>query len=429
MCILKGVRKLPPAYAAIYDIEKNTLKTWQYWTLPCPEEDNGKYSEAELVDELEYLMEDSVRLRLVSDVPLGIFLSGGIDSSLTAAMAVKCSSTPVKTFTISFPGAGKYDESGYAKIIAGHFKTEHYVLRGNENILDTLEQVTPFIDEPIGDSSLLPTYLLSKLARRHVTVALGGDGGDELFGGYGHYGQALRDKNKLRYIPDSLLRVTAKISGRLPPGIKGRNRLCSLKGGYLEENIWGNPYFDLNLRKKIFSKKTLKDINSIINVPEKWKTDLLSKGFDDIDKLTRLDFSSYLPEDIMTKVDRAGMACSLEVRAPWLDYRIIEFAFRKVPSKYKVSNGETRILQKRLAERLLPKDLDLTRKQGFSVPMDEWFRVFVPSCLNKSNLNSVLCEEYIDSLIQGHLKGRTNGARLFALMMLELGVKNIGLSV
>lgn len=423
MCILKGVDKLPPAHGAVYDIEKNTIKTWQYWELPYPEDDNEKYSETELVDELEYLLENSVRLRLISDVPLGIFLSGGVDSSLVTAMAAKCSSSSVKTFTISFPGSGKYDESGYAKIIADNFKTDHHILSGKENIFDTLEEITPFIDEPIADSSLLPTYLVSKLTREYVTVALGGDGGDELFGGYSHYRQALRDKDKLKYIPKSFLQIIAKIAGKLPAGIKGRNRLYSLKGGYLEENIWSNPYFDSNLRKKLYSEKVLKELNSSLDAPEKWKLDLLSKGYDDIDKLTRLDFLSYLPEDIMTKVDRASMACSLEVRAPWLDYRIVEFAFKKVPPKYKVNNGETRILQKRLTERLLPKELNLNRKQGFSVPMDKLLRGDKKKSFQKylSKHNDLFSQKEIEALVFGEMKGRKNASRLFALMIFECG--------
>lgn len=420
-CILRGVNKLPSAHMAVYDIQKNTLKTWQYWALPYPEEGNEKYSEIELMEELEHLLEDSVKLRMNSDVPLGIFLSGGVDSSLITAMAAKCSSTRIKTFTVSFPGAGKYDESGYAKIIADYFNTEHYILNGNENMFDIFKEITPFIDEPLADSSLLPTYLISKLTREYVTVVLGGDGGDELFGGYTHYKQALRDKNKLRYIPKSFLQIIARIAGKLPAGIKGRNRLSSLKGGYLEERVWGSPYFDLNLRKRLLSEKALQKINPNIDAPEKWKIGLLSKGHNDIDKLTRLDFLSYLSEDIMTKIDRASMICSLEVRAPWLDYRIIEFAFKKVPPKYKVNNGKTRILEKCLANRLLPKGLNLDRKQGFSAPLDRWlfedkeqsFRKYLPK------YNDLFQQDEIDNLIYGQMKGRKNASRIFALMMFE----------
>ncbi len=424
MSILKNVRKLPPAHAAMYDLRENTLRTWQYWRLPYPEEDNERYTETELVDEIEFLLEDAVRLRLVSDVPLGIFLSGGVDSSLITAMAARCSSTPIKTFTISFPGAGKYDESGYARIIADHFKTDHHVLRGNENLLDALKEIVPLIDEPLADSSLLPTYLVSKLTREHVTVALGGDGGDELFGGYTHYRRMLRNKEVLGNVPRPLLRTVAWIAGRLPAGVKGRNMLTSLRGGYLEGNIWGSPYFDSSLRKRLFAGRVLKELDRSLDAPEAWKLSLLSKGCDDIDKNTRLDFLSYLPEDIMTKVDRASMACSLEVRAPLLDYRIVEFAFGKVPSKYKVNKGESRILEKRLAERLLPRELDLSRKQGFSVPLDGWFRkddgFQLCEILSLDRDLDIFERGVAGKLLRGERLGRNNGARLWALGMLGI---------
>ncbi len=423
MCILDGVKKLPPAHAGFFDIKKNELKTWRYWEVPFPEDDNEKYSAEELTDELEYFLKDSVRLRMTSDVPLGIFLSGGVDSSLITAIAAKQTTTPVKTFTIAFPDAGKYDESQYAKIIADYFKTDHHVLNGKESISDTIKQILPFIDEPIADSSLLPTYLVSKLTRRHVTVALGGDGGDELFGGYTHYRDALRDKKRLANIPVAILKAMASLAAKLPAGVKGRNRIAALRGGYLEKSIWGNPYFDIDLRKRLLKPDVLDALGKDIDAPEQFMYNLLIKGKNDIDKLTRLDFATYLPEDIMTKVDRAGMANSLEVRAPWLDYRIIEFAFKKVPARLKANSTNTRILQKRLAARLLPKELNLERKQGFSAPMDtwmrgdegqQWFKAW--SAQDKGLFN----RSFIESLMNGELKGRMNGARLWAVGTLGL---------
>lgn len=418
MCIIKGVKKLPPAHALLFDIKKNTIKKWQYWKLPFPEENKEKYNENDLLDELEYLLEDAVRLRMISDVPLGVFLSGGVDSSLIVAMAARCADTPVKTFTISFPDAGKYDESGYAKVVADYFNTEHTVLNGVDNMEDTISELQPFIDEPIGDSSILPTYLVSKLTRRHVTVALGGDGGDELFGGYGHYQQALKDKQMFQHIQKSFLRHMAMVAAKMPAGMKGRNRFSSLRGGYLEERIWGSTFFDITLRKRLLSIEVLDVLGEKIDSPEMYMKDILTKGVDDIDCLTRFDFMTYLPEDIMTKVDRASMANSLEVRAPWLDYRIVEFAFKKVAAGLKANCHETRILQKRLARRLLPKELNIERKQGFSTPMDTWLQSLKGQQWMQQSLNinsRLFNKSFIRHLVNGELKGRSNGARLWSL--------------
>jgi len=423
MCILKDVYKLPPANAAVYDIVNNSLKIWQYWSLPVSEENCDKYSENELVDELEYLLEDSVKLRLISDVPLGIFLSGGVDSSLITAMAARCASSSVKTFNISFPGAGKYDESRYAKTIAQHFHTDHYTLSGNENMSDALQEILPFIDEPIADSSILPTYLISKLARKHITVALGGDGGDELFGGYSHYLRALRDKVWLSYVPDCICSFAANAVRLIPKGLKGRNWLFSLRKGYLEENIWGTPYFNFIMRRGLFKRNILDRFDMAVDEPEQWKIKLLRGAVNDIDKFTRVDFLSYLPDDILVKVDRASMLNSLEIRAPWLDYRIIEFAFKKVPPKYKINNGISRFLQRRLAQRVLPKDFDLDRKQGFSIPVSNLRNVVQP-VLSDNNVGCVFpsffSERCVKNLTNGSSRAAGNYSRFFALSMLRL---------
>jgi len=421
--IYKNIHKLPPGSSALYNISTNALHISKYWHPPIPEKDNEKYSENELLEELEVLLEDAVKLRMISDVPIGIFLSGGIDSSLVAVMAAKCSPEPIKTFTISFPGSNK-DESSFARIVANHVGSRHTVLSGIDNVFEIIDEFKDKIDEPIADSSILPTYLVSKLTREYVTVALGGDGGDELFGGYSHYLYS-----KYNYcLPQHLLTIVNQIVGKFPAGLKGRNKICALTTPSLEQNIWSTPYFDIHLRKKLLHNKILELLGDKINSPEVSKINILNKGINPIDKLTRLDLLSYLPEDILTKVDRASMACSLEVRAPWLDYRIIEFAFKKVHYKYKVFNNQTRILQKKLAKRLLPKKLNIHRKQGFSLPIDSWLRTYEGKswCLNILNDSNpdLFKINYIHKLIQGENKGRANGSRIWALAMLQYALNN-----
>jgi asparagine synthase (glutamine-hydrolysing) len=419
-CIVKGVCKLPPGHAAVYDVAARDIRVWQYWQCPPPDECADTYSESELLEEFEYLLTDAVKLRLISDVPLGIFLSGGLDSSLVTAIAAKVSAAPVKTFTISFPGSGHLNEEGYASQIARHFGTDHHVLDGSASVLDVIKELLPFIDEPLADSSILPTYLVSKLARQFVTVALGGDGGDELFAGYGHYGQVTRNESRLRWIPSFMFELAGGVAGRLPAGVKGRNRLASLRRGYLEQPVWGSSYFDVHLRRRLLRREVLSHLDGSLDMPERWKQTLLSKGYNTIDKLTRLDLLSYLPDDVLAKVDRASMACSLEVRAPYLDYRIVEFAFRKIPQALRAHNGETRILQRRLAQRLLPKELDLHRKQGFSIPMDDWIRSDEGSTWIQRALGSpsgMFDPVFIQSLLNGQ-KTRCNGSRLWQLAVL-----------
>jgi asparagine synthase (glutamine-hydrolysing) len=426
-CIAKGFRKLRPAHAAEMDLSDNSFRTWSYWSLPGNRPDDRASGE-DIANYSLSLLEDSVRLRLRSDVPVGIFLSGGLDSSLVTAVAAKVSSNPVKTFTISVPGP-RFDEAPHAKKIADYFGTEHHVLPLEKPSLNMLDDFVPFIDEPLADSSVLPTFLVSRLTADHVKVALGGDGGDELFGGYLHYQSVMYDQAILGWAPHSFFRAVAYITSKLPAGVPGRNRISSLRGGPLQSMAWGGPYFDVTLRKRLLQTEVMNALGNDISAPERSILTLLSQGIDPIDNITRSDFKGLLPDDYLVKVDRSSMAVSLEVRSPFLDYRLVEFCFEKIPSTWKLNKDERRRIQNIMARKILPDNYDLERKQGFSVPMDEWLRAFIPSSLKKSSLNGVLSQEYVDSLIKGLQKGRTNGARLFALMMLELSVQNIGLSV
>ncbi len=182
LCLLSGIHKLPQGHALDFDVQSGTTRTWAYWSLPPSAPADA--TDEELLEELERLLADSVRLRLIADVPVGVMLSGGVDSSLVAAMAARVSTKRVKTFNISFPGYGTFDEAPYARAVARHFDTEHVELAAEPATVDLLPELARQYDEPIADSSMVPTYLVSKLIRREATVALGGDGGDELFGGY-----------------------------------------------------------------------------------------------------------------------------------------------------------------------------------------------------------------------------------------------------
>lgn len=422
MCMLKGVHKLPPAHAMTYNLETDDLRVWRYWQLPEPCAPKGA-SKEELVEELEGLLMDSVRMRLIADVPVGVLLSGGVDSSLVTAMAARVSSKPVKTFTISFPGHGAYDESPYARLVAHHFGTEHTELVAHAATVDLLPELARQYDEPMADSSMVPTYLVSRLIRQHATVALGGDGGDELFGGYPHHSWLQRAEHLRRLVPGSLRSWAGAVAARsMPVGLKGRNYLIGFADGLSRSIAHVNMFFDTQARLQLLST-ALRNKMPFGSAPESYKAGLCSKAKTVLQQATVTDFMTYLVDDILVKVDRASMLASLEVRAPFLDHRIIEFAFGRVPDALRATEKERKILPRHLARRLLPSELDLNRKQGFSLPLNSWFKgnwgSYMESVLSKAD-PSLFNQRVIQNLIAAQRRGHSNTHRLFALTMFEL---------
>lgn len=429
-CILQGFSKLPPAHAMLFDLQTGESKVWRYWKLPELDAAvlQGQVDETALLDELEGLLEDAVRRQMVADVSVGVLLSGGVDSSLIAAMAVRASSQ-VQTFTIGFPGHGKLDETEHARLIARHFGTQHTEMMAEDATSDLLPLLARQFDEPMADSSMIPTFLVSQLVRQHCTVALGGDGGDELFGGYGHYSRLLSLQQKLGPTPRSLRKGVALAAERLlPAGLKGRSYLQGL--GLDLNNSNGLPslatYFDITTRKRLLAGQPGWPLvaESVFKSRVDIHPDLLQRA-------TRMDFGNYLSDDILVKVDRASMLNSLEVRAPLLDYRLIEFAFGKVPPYLKATAQDKKILLKRLTARVLPPEFDRQRKQGFSIPLAMWLKGGPFRALFDEVLRDPQCSfdaHTVDSLLRGQDKGRSNGERLFALVLFELWRREYGVS-
>jgi asparagine synthase (glutamine-hydrolysing) len=424
LCLFEGVNKLPAAHCADYCLDTQEFKIWRYWSLP-PQANPYSLKGEELAEKVGQLIEDSVRLRLVADVPVGVLLSGGLDSSLVAAAAARVSSRPIQTFTIALPGSD-LDEAHHAKKVAHHLSTDHHVLSLGKPSIDILGGFRHLIDEPIADSSILPAWMVFGLARQKVTVGLGGDGGDELFGGYTDYTTSLSDLSRFGYLPPFIFKLLAEAAGKLPAGVKGRNRVASLRGGPLQQLIWGRPYFDRSLRHRIFNRDAWRLLGGIETAPELFLLSLFNSGTTDIDRMTRAHFGSILPDDFLVKVDRASMAHSLEVRAPLLDHNLIEFCFSQVPDHWKVHEGESRRLQRLLAKKWLPKDLDTSRKQGFSIPVNEWLRSEGEGRLleRMQHLPDVIDMGEVRALVRGHMSGRKNGGRLFALIMLSIAMEN-----
>jgi asparagine synthase (glutamine-hydrolysing) len=419
-CLLQGIRKLPQGHALTFDLSTGVTHAWPYWSLPAAS--SSAESDEELLAELERLLSDSVRLRLVADVPVGVMLSGGIDSSLVAAMAARVSSRRIKTFTISFPGHGTFDEAPYARSVAQHLDTEHVELAAEAASVDLLPELARQYDEPIADSSMVPTYLVSKLIRREATVALGGDGGDELFGGYFQHSWVQQQGRLGDWIPRPARRVTrAAVTRLLPVGTTGRNYLLGLTASNPYNIVQFNVIFDAEARRRLLAPLGAQNLARA--APEAYKAALCRDRATPLQQATALDFRTYLADDILTKVDRASMLCSLEVRAPFLDARLIDFAFARVPDRLRATGRERKILARRLAARVLPSDLDLTRKQGFALPLAKWFKGdwgrFMEGVLTSSEA-TLFDRQVIRQLLTGQRVGFSNTQRLFALTMIEL---------
>ncbi|MBM4300094.1 MAG: asparagine synthase (glutamine-hydrolyzing) [Deltaproteobacteria bacterium] len=421
-CILQGVHKLPPAHAMIYDVRHGGAQVWRYWSLP-EAHPRDQASVEELVEELEAHLLDSVRLRLIADVPVGISLSGGLDSSLVTAMAARISARPVKTFNISFPGHGRYDEGPHARLVARHFGTEHTELVADPATVELLPRLARQFDEPLADHSMVPTYLVSQLLRQEVTVALGGDGGDELFGGYPHYNFLLKQEQYRHLIPARIRAWAGAAAAHfLPLGLPGRNHLI----GFNRELPWSiahiNLYFDAYSRKRLLSP-LIQNGGRADAAPEAYRAGLCQAGASPLYQAAAADFQTTLPEDYLVKVDRASMLCSLEMRSPFLDHRLVEFAFGRLPDRLRVAGDQRKILLSTLAQRLLPKELDLVRKQGFEIPLAHWLKGewgnYVETVLQEAN-PQIFDRRVVQGLMTGQRQGYANANRLFLLTMFEL---------
>jgi len=380
----------------------------------------------ELSFELEQILSNAVRLQLTADVPVGVLLSGGLDSSLITALAAQ-NSSKIKTFTVSFPGSPKHDESQHARLIANQFNTEHTELVAESVSADLIPLLARQFDEPMADSSIIPTFLLTRKIKEYCSVALGGDGGDELFGGYNHYSKLLMMDCIISKIPFFLRKKLSNFSEKhIPLGFLGTNIRSYLM--MLSTDFNKHIPQSQNLFDRFSINKLLKNHPTFFkeNYEHKINIQCISNqliNLDFIQKVTHNDFMNYLPEDILVKVDRASMLNSLEIRAPLLDYRVIEFAFGKIPSHLKVSKSNKKIFLKEIAKKILPKEFDFKRKQGFSIPLNSW--------LIRGNIRdlfwSVLTDEscffeknYVFNLLKDQDNGRENSERLFSLVLFEL---------
>lgn len=412
-CLIAGVNKLPPAHAMLFDCKSGEARTWRYWQIPAFS-GNRTRDPQELVEQLEDLLEQAVRRQLVADVPVGLLLSGGVDSSLITALAVRGGGT-LKTYTVGFPQFAQYDETEHAALVADHFGTNHTVLDAGELKPEMLDRLAWQYDEPIIDSSMIPTFLVSREIRKHCKVAIGGDGGDELFGGYYSASYMARMQQLLSLVPLWPRRLAAAAATRLmPAGFRGR---ALLRAAATDVRRGLPPVVQIEAleRSRLLGagwKTVAEDIRASRTPDEP----------DAIERMTRFDFANYMAEDILVKVDRASMLNSLEVRAPFLDRQVIEFAYRDVPSNLKAAPNARKIILRRLAERVLPPGFDSVRKQGFSIPLELWLRsgdwrrhfediLYAPDC----TFARAHVERMFASLDRGHVVRE----HLFGLVLFE----------
>jgi asparagine synthase (glutamine-hydrolysing) len=360
--IVHGIRKLPPASALVLGGPAHTPQVRTYWEVPARPE--PARSERNYVDMGRRLLLESVRRRLVADVPVGAFLSGGIDSSLIVGLVRRLAGRRVETFSACFEEEG-YDERRYAALAARAFGTDHHELVLRPKRIDPAEVITR-LDEPFADPALIPTYYLSKFARKRVTVALSGDGGDELFGGYPNYFRADRERRYLQWTS----RVIAPFKHAFAEGRSPFARLMRRLGMTPEER-----YASLLAKTDARTKRMLLPELANRADPVALVRSLIERGTGGgfLHKLLYVDLHQYLPENCMTKLDRASMLASLEARPPFLDHELIEFAMR-IPTEIRMRGGEPKYLLKKMAAGIVPPEIIRREKAGFNLPVKEWIR-------------------------------------------------------
>lgn len=427
--LVKQIKKLEPGYFLEVDLNNPHCEPQMFWDIPFFADQENHLSMDEWIERIDFQLKKSTQMQLISDVPLGAFLSGGVDSSLIVSAMGEA-----KTFSIGFDDP-TYNELRWAKKVAEHLNVNHKDEIIKPDVLDLFEHLMFFLDDPIGDFSIFPTYLVSRLARKHVTVALSGDGGDELFGGYETYLAQFKAKtfNKIpAVIRKSLiekginsLKPTAKKKGlvnkakRFIEGVSYNDNLSHAR--------W-RIFVNEELRKNLFSSEAFK---AIVTPAAHHIEHLFDKAGErgELNKSLYVDVKSYLCDNILTKVDRMSMAVSLEARVPYLDRDLVSLAFR-IPEKFKVTAKETKVILKKLASRYIPKECIYRPKEGFSIPIKNWlmneFKPLVDNLLdyNKIKSEGIFNPNTIEKLKQDHITGISNNSHILWSLIVFQDWKN-----
>lgn len=428
----EGISSLPPGHVLVAGAD-GTLSVEAFWepTIPGPGgEGRLDLSLEEASAEVHVRLTEAVRRRMVADVPLGAFLSGGVDSSAVVGIMAGLSHEPVRTFTIGFEDDQGFDERPYARMVAERFATEHVEFVVKPSAVDLLERLLWHHDQPFGDSSAVPTFLLSELTRRDVTVALCGDGGDELFAGYERFSAALVLDRYGRLLAPARGPATRLLSA-IPPG---RARRAASLGRFMDRTGLGLPGAFLAWVSFLSPEQR----QAFLGDADNWATDDYRRIWDDsagqdvLDRLLDLNLRTYLLDDLLPKVDRMAMAHGLEVRSPFLDHELVEFALL-LPRSTRVKGMARKRVLKAAATGLLPAEILDRRKRGFGVPLDRWFRSdlrsYVESTLGApdARIRAHVAPGPLDALLAAHERGVANhGHALWALLTLELFLRREG---
>lgn len=422
----QGVRKLPPAHYLL--IRDGEMRVERYWRLSY--KTKRQLSEAEAEAELLDRLREAVRLRLISDVPLGAFLSGGVDSSTIVALMAQVGTGPVKTFSIGFEEK-EYDELPYARLVAQKYATEHHEFIVRPDAAAIFPQLVWHYNEPFADSSAIPTYYLSELARRHVTVALNGDAGDENFGGYRRY-IVPPAAQRFDALPDSIRTAVAAIANTLPGdalsssflnrGQRWLRRLSETPPRRYSRRVM---IFEPELKAALCTPDFTRQVSSAAAEELLVDTYHQSDAPDVVDAFLDMDANHYLPDCLLVKVDIATMAHGLEGRSPMLDHEFMEFA-ATLPSSLKLRNGDTKYILKRVARRLIPEETIDRPKKGFGVPLERWFQHELRELTGDLLLDGRLAARgyfhpsVVERLVQEHWNGTARWEnQMWSLLMLE----------
>jgi len=425
-----GIQKLPPGH--LLEFQDGKIRIRQYWDLP-QYNTHAPRNEEECLEELEQRLFEATKIRLISDVPLGAFLSGGTDSSTVVALMARASSGPVKTFSIGFK-KDDFNEANYARIVAQKFATDHHEMILEPDVVQTVEHLTSSLEEPFGDSSMLPTYYVSQMARQHVTVALSGDGGDEMFAGYDRY-RIHASRRIFEHLPGWARKFYRnQVFPLLPNSMQGR------KFSYNISLPWQERYVDGLSFLPAFERDTpllSHDFRHILdrsddpgNVLRRYFAQAPAKDNDPVSQLLYVDTKTYMVADILTKVDRMSMLNSLEVRVPILDHVFVEWV-AGLPSEWKLRGNQQKYILRKLAERVgVPREALYRQKQGFSLPLVHWMRnelkdmlmiLLEPRTLERGYFQASGVRKLMDDHL---LRGKTMTGRLWRLLMFELWHRN-----
>jgi asparagine synthase (glutamine-hydrolysing) len=433
--IFKQARKLAPGHTLCLRRSAPLAEPKQYWDIPFSAQAIG--SEAQVADELIARLREAVSIRLVAEVPLGAFLSGGVDSSAVVAMMAGAMNTPVNTCSISF-GDPNFNESGYAETVAARYGTRHHALQVEQHDIDLIDQLAGLYDEPFADSSALPTYKVCQLARKRVTVALSGDGGDENLAGYRRYRWHLHEERLRQMLPLGLRKPVFGVMGRLypkadwaPKPLRAKTTFEALARDSVAAYFHGVSIYSDAMRACLFTPDFRRSLNQYQAVDVLRRHALACPAQDPLSQVQYLDLKTYLPGDILTKVDRASMAHGLEVRVPLLDHELVEW-ISGLPASLKLRGTEGKYIFKKALTPYLPEQLLYRKKMGFSVPLANWFRGPMRERLQQVLLGKTLSQTgmfnmtYVQHMLDQHQSGRRDySAPLWTLLMFESFLRNV----